>query len=46
MNDDFVREHGIKLALVDKISTGEILNTVLRKQQGYFFEITLNAEDE
>ena len=38
MNDDFVGEHGIKLDLVDKISTGEILNIVLRKQMDSLIE--------
>ena len=46
MNDNSIVEHGIMLDLVGKTSIGEILNTVLRKQQGYFFEITLNAEEE
>ena len=32
MNDDFVGEHGIRLNLVGKTSTGEILNIVLLKQ--------------
>ena len=38
MNDDFVGEHGIRLDLVGKTSTGEILNIVLRKQMDSLIE--------
>ena len=32
MNDDFVGEHGIRLDLVGKTSTGEILNIEMQKR--------------